>query len=119
MIYDFVFIQRQDATEISRKKKSLRATLDTLSKTNPTSNTVADRRRYIQDAIDDINSALIVEKPSWVLLKSDYYKLGRLSVRKFDLIALIVLPLAFLIFNIVYWTHYTNVEAAQITEGSE
>ena len=35
------------------------------------------------------------------------YKLGKYSLRKVDLVALVVLPTIFCLFNIAYWAHFT------------
>ena len=75
-----------------------------------------EQKKYLQEAINDINSALIIEKPSWALLRDDYYRMGQFSIRKWDLIALTVIPLTFLIFNIVYWAHYFNIEATVLLD---
>ncbi|TRY74852.1 hypothetical protein TCAL_00535 [Tigriopus californicus] len=96
-------INREDNFEIHRKKHCLKKAMaqnlgfeDSCS--NPT--------KSMKEMIDEINASLIKTSPDKVLLTQDSYKLGNLSLRKFDMIALVTLPITFLLFNFGYWIHF-------------
>ncbi len=59
-----------------------------------------------RDLVNDINLTMARKSPRRALLASDSYKLGGISLRKVDLIALVLLPSLFIVFNIGYWAHY-------------
>jgi hypothetical protein len=58
--------------------------------------------------VREINDNIARKFPAKALLSSfDYFKLGRVSLRKIDLAALVIFPIVFLVFNVAYWTHYS------------
>ena len=62
----------------------------------------------VKEILLKINNEMICESPGKALLTDQYYTIGRLSIRKFDLYALISFPLIFILFNFGYWIHYWN-----------
>ena len=59
--------------------------------------------------VSEINEIMAQKSPVRTVLSGDTlgYKLGRFSLRKIDLIALVILPTFFAVFNIAYWAHYS------------
>eukprot|EP00095_Tigriopus_kingsejongensis_P000172 maker-scaffold487_size158652-snap-gene-0.40 protein:Tk00172 transcript:maker-scaffold487_size158652-snap-gene-0.40-mRNA-1 annotation:"gamma-aminobutyric acid receptor subunit delta-like" len=110
-------INIEDSQEIHRKKDRLKEALaHTLVVDSPMlnsgsrTNTPSGASRGMKEVIDEINASLVLTSPDKVLLNQDSYKLGNLSLRKFDMIALVVLPIAFMLFNLGYWVHYTLIQ---------
>ncbi len=54
--------------------------------------------------VEGINATVLAAHPRKALLKENSYKILGISTRKVDLAALVVLPGAFVAFNIYYWT---------------
>ena len=59
--------------------------------------------------VGEINDVMAQKSPVKAVLSGDKlaYKLGKYSLRKVDMVALVVLPSIFLVFNVAYWAHYS------------
>jgi len=67
------------------------------------------KEKDIRAIASEINEIMAQKSPVKTVLSGDTlgYKLGKYSLRKVDLVALVVLPTIFCLFNIAYWAHYT------------
>ena len=66
----------------------------------------------VRAVVKEINDLMVQKSPVNAVLSGDKLAcklggVGKYSVRKLDLVALVVLPTIFSIFNIVYWFHYS------------
>ena len=59
--------------------------------------------------VSEINEIMAQKSPVKTVLSGDTlgYKLGKYSLRKVDLVALVILPTIFGVFNIAYWAHFS------------
>ena len=67
---------------------------------------------FLRAIVGEINDVMAQKSPVKAVLSGDKLAcklggVGKYSVRKLDLVALVVLPTIFSIFNIVYWFHYS------------
>ena len=92
----FMKLQRTNNADVQRKKSALKEALSHTDK--------ADIN--LHDIFNDINVSATHDSPVRALLNNDYYKLGRVSLRTFDLMALVAMPIIFLLFNIYYWVAF-------------
>ena len=59
--------------------------------------------------VSEINEIMAQRSPVRTVLSGDNlgYKLGKYSLRKVDMVALVVLPTIFFVFNVAYWAHFS------------
>ena len=110
-------MNRQDGAEIARKKRGLRDAITSLNRQPNYVNGGEICAEDMRHVIQEINCSVFTAKPTRALLNQDAYKVGPISVRKVDLIALIFSPLLFVLFNVVYWLHFINVEANELNKN--
>ena len=94
-------MQHHDNDEIRTKKQCLK---EALYRKDPVAPENIDRE--IEEVINEINHRMTKTRPQRALLRQDAYKLGKVSLRKVDLVALMILPTVFIVFNLGYWIHY-------------
>ncbi len=102
-----VQFQYSDSTDVKRKKRSLKRRMrekDTEAAGTADGDGESSRKDAdVLQLVDSVNTSLLASHPQKALLKQDAYKVYRVSVRKVDMVALALLPLAFGTFNLYYW----------------
>jgi len=67
------------------------------------------KEKDIRAVVSEINEIMAQRSPVRTVLSGDNlgYKLGKYSLRKVDMVALVVLPTIFFVFNVIYWAHFS------------